>query len=342
MDDDWPFRTIADALARQAGEAPRGLRLKATPLTGGLVSESVQSVAAHYADGGGRARVDKFVLKRLTGQACREADVYKALSGTSIGQLAPVLIGINRQMDGTVRLIVQQLVPGHPWPWRDARAVSSVLHTLAALHAADAAATFTAQITDWNFELELEERAARLIVRLENARVALREAGIELRLPMIRRLAAGLPGWRRQLLSFSPLPTTVIHGDVHSGNVVLPKPKARPAAILIDWERARLGSPLEDVSSWLQSLGFWEPVARRRHDTLLGEYLRARGLSRMPTRDLRNAYWLAAASNCLGGSLEYHVEVATTREMPEPKRVSALRAVRDQLRILRRAEACAN
>ena len=39
--------------------------------------------------------------------------------------------------------------------------------------------------------------------------------------------------------------------------------------VLIDWARARAGSPFEDVSSWLQSLGFWEPAVKRKHDTLL-------------------------------------------------------------------------
>jgi hypothetical protein len=129
---------------------------------------------------------------------------------------------------------------------------------------------------------------------------------------------------------------------VHSGNVVLHAHEAKHAPVLLDWARARMGSPLEDVSSWLQSLSFWEPAARRRHDTLLGEYLSARGLGATLTRDLRNAYWLAAASNCFAGSLEYYVDVATAREVLPSERLAAVSAVRDQLRILRRAEACSD
>jgi hypothetical protein len=45
---------------------------------------------------------------------------------------------------------------------------------------------------------------------------------------------------------------------------------------LIDWARARRGSPFEDVASWLHSLGCWEPEARRRHDSLLTDVISTR------------------------------------------------------------------
>jgi Ser/Thr protein kinase RdoA (MazF antagonist) len=340
MDSESAFVSIAQAIARRTGEAPNSLRLRVTPLTGGLVSESVQSVAAHYVDGRGRARLERFVVKQLAGEARREAAIYRGLMRSAVRQLAPALVSIDADEHGTVQLVIQQVVPCHRWPWRDVSAVTSVLHTLAVLHQAKAPSTLTAYISDWDFELELQARAARLIERLEQQRTALRVAGVDLRLALLRRLGARLPVWRRQLLRFSPLPSTIIHGDVHSGNVVLHAHQAKHAPLLIDWARARMGSPLEDVSSWLQSLSFWEPVARRRHDTLLGKYLSARGLSATLTRDLRNAYWCAAASNCFAGSLEYHVELASAREVPPSERLAALRAVRDQLRILRRAEAC--
>src|SRR5919108_667753 len=72
-------------------------------------------------------------------------------------------------------------------------------------------------------------------------------------------------------------------------------------AVLLDWARARRGSPLEDVSSWLQSLGYWELEARRRHDTLLRRYLKARAFAGELSRAVRDAYWLAAACNVLAG-----------------------------------------
>lgn len=77
--------------------------------------------------------------------------------------------------------------------------------------------------------------------------------------------------------------------------------------MLIDWGRARIGSPLEDVSSWLQSLGYWEPRARRKHDPVLVHDLAYRGVEGGLSEALRTAYWVAGASNALAGALEHHV-----------------------------------
>lgn len=77
----------------------------------------------------------------------------------------------------------------------------------------------------------------------------------------------------------------------------------------IDWARARFGSPLEDLASWLHSLGWWEPEARRRHDTLLRVYLEARSSKQRITTELRTLYWYASASNGLSGAIRYHLLV---------------------------------
>lgn len=339
-------RSSIDAvLARHTGRAERELELEIAPLSGGLVSASVKSVRARYRDRDGTERVRRFVVKQLDGTARREAEVYRALAGTSVQRLAPALVAVERCEGGRCELFLQQIVPQNPWPWRDVGVAASVLRSLAGLHEAEAAAALREHVRDWNYERELELQAARLIECLEMNRAVLRGAGVDLRLSLIRRLAARLSELRRQLLSQGPFGTTVIHGDVHPGNVmVLERGQNEDAEahqpILLDWARARLGSPLEDVSSWLQCLGYWEPVARSRHDTLLGEYLRARGRSARPTRELRDAYWLAAASNTFAGALLYHVSVALTPERPAEERHAALGAVRDQLRILRRADAC--
>jgi aminoglycoside phosphotransferase (APT) family kinase protein len=109
--------------------------------------------------------------------------------------------------------------------------------------------------------------------------------------------------------------------------------------VLLDWGRARLGSPLEDVSCWLQSLGTWEPEARRRHDSLLASYLAARGLPPRLDRALRTAYWLAGASNALSGALLHHLSVLLDDAQPEAARWPAARSARDLVRVLRQADA---
>jgi hypothetical protein len=76
------------------------------------------------------------------------------------------------------------------------------------------------------------------------------------------------------------------------------------------WLAARPGAPLEDVSAWVQSLGHWEPQARRYHDTLVRQYLAARGLEPRLDRTFRRLYWIAGACNALAGALRYHFVTA--------------------------------
>lgn len=92
---------------------------------------------------------------------------------------------------------------------------------------------------------------------------------------------------RRELLTFLPFGKVAIHGDVHTGNVLVRRHPGGAEPVLIDWGRARGGSPLEDLSAWLQSLGYWEPQARRRHDTLI-------------SRTSQRAAWTAAFPPILG------------------------------------------
>ena len=88
------------------------------------------------------------------------------------------------------------------------------------------------------------------------------------------------------------------------------------------------------------SLGRWEPRVRRRHDTLLQGYLAARGFDARLLPSVREAYWLAAASNSLSGALGYQLSVALdTAGHTARERVAAVAAVRQHLRVIRRADA---
>jgi aminoglycoside phosphotransferase (APT) family kinase protein len=148
-----------------------------------------------------------------------------------------------------------------------------------------------------------------------------------------------LPKLRRTLLNGSEFPVTLIHGDAHPGNALLRGRSATERTVLLDWGRARAGSPLEDVASWLQSLGYWEPEAKRRHDTLFRRYLESRAMPPELTRSLRDHYWLAGMCNILSGSLRYHLWVAGGgAEAPSSVRAESLGAARDQLRVIRRAD----
>jgi aminoglycoside phosphotransferase (APT) family kinase protein len=111
--------------------------------------------------------------------------------------------------------------------------------------------------------------------------------------PPAKRIVLSLCKWRKALLGFTPFGPCILHGDVHPGNVMIRAHRGHEAQpVLIDWERARAGSALEDVSSWLQSL-FWEREARRRHDSIFASYLSAIGMERRLTSEIRAAYWIA-------------------------------------------------
>jgi aminoglycoside phosphotransferase (APT) family kinase protein len=120
---------------------------------------------------------------------------------------------------------------------------------------------------------------------------------------------------------------------------VVRRRNCRDEPVLIDWGRARIGSPLEDVSSWLHSLAEWEPEVRRRHDTLFVSYLTARGMDGRLPSDLRAAYWFAGASNAFSGGLLYHLAQMLDQRATSRRRLRAAYSAREWIRVLRRADA---
>jgi aminoglycoside phosphotransferase (APT) family kinase protein len=54
----------------------------------------------------------------------------------------------------------------------------------------------------------------------------------------------------------------VIHGDAHPGNAIIRQRTATQEAILLDWGRARIGSPLEDEKQAAHQRVAGRPQAR--------------------------------------------------------------------------------
>lgn len=271
---------IAGPIARFAGARlsapPSAIQIAARPLQGGLVSRSVQWIVARGPDNGGC----RFVAKQLEGTERREARVHLALMASPVRSLAPSLLGLHDRGEGPSWLFLEALSPVHPWPWQDVEHVGDVLRALASLHQLSRASV-AASLAGWDYEQELTGAGARLVDLLVCHNVELKALGLGNCAWFVRGFVERLAAARHRMLGQPEVPASLIHGDVHSGNVVLCA-RARGGGIrpvFLDWGRARIGSPLEDVSSWLQSLGFWEPRARRQHDTLLRIYLRARGLA---------------------------------------------------------------
>lgn len=360
-------RTEQEALrsfvARYCQVAPERVALSCKRLAGGL--ESVTVTRAHariVAPEDGTRRRDRrrslaFVAKHLEGGPSREAAVYERVVQPRAPWAAPALLGVEHlapRLDGhpgqpSCRLFLEWVRPVRCWPWAQSPSIQRVLELLARLHALPVNTLDTgdagpgvhdmrAVLGSWDYEAELAAAARAALRVLEQVRHP-DFARARRSLPALRRVVAALPAMRRHLLGAAPLGTAILHGDVHSGNVLVRREGGQQQPLLIDWARARVGSPLEDVSSWLQSLGYWEPQARRRHDTLLAGYLAARGLPSRLDRALRDAYWLASASNILAGALVFYLDLAVHARTPRERHI-AVHAAEDGLRIVRRADAC--
>ena len=334
-----PSRSIAVLGAQLHGGPLHHLRVETREISGGLESGDVVHVIASYQDAAGRRRRWPLVIKHLRGEMVREADVYQGLVAAHASAWSPRLLAVERGGPSDARMYLEALYPVSRWPWRDTSFARQVLDRLAGLHAAELSPSSTAALVAWNYDAELEASA---VSTLEMLAVSRRDC----RLPFpsgthqrVRRVILALGAMRRQLMDFPNLGRAPIHGDIHPGNVLVRRRAGTAEPALLDWSRARIGSPLEDVSSWLQSLGYWEPETRRRHDTLLAHYLRSRGADGRLLPDFRVAYWLAGASNALSGALRYHLSVALDHRTGRVRRASAARAARDWLRVLRRADA---
>ena len=328
---------VAAFVRRHCAVEVERVLLDVQPLLGGLESRAVARVQAEALVYQGTPRTFTFVVKRLDGAGNRELAMYDLLAAAG-ARAIPELVGVQAVSPSTSYLFLEWIPPAS-WPWAERALVSHVLDQLADIHAALSVAPLSGSLGAWDYESELLPTAEETLKTLEVAVQTSALASLGQQAPALRRVVAALPGMRRQLMSSSPMGQAVVHGDVHSGNVLIREVTGTRSAVLLDWARARLGSPLEDVSSWLESLGHWEPVVRRQRVALLRHYLRARGLPAASARDVYVWYWVAAASNALAGALRYHLQQAMrVSESGSGRQVDAVRAVRDHLRAIERAD----
>jgi hypothetical protein len=329
--------SIRGWMERIAGGSLSHARVERRPLRGGIEAPEVGLVTIRYRDVLGRPRILRYVSKRLSGRAVREAVVHSSLVARYAADLAPRLLAVEFSDWGDAWLCLEAIQRVRAWPWRDLSAVRDVLDRLARFH--QAAADGAALVPEWDYD-------AAIRVCAEETRFALAECAMKPDLSSLAkyrrpldRIVLALPQLRSQLLSERPFGAVPIHGDVHTGNALVRRRGRREEAVLLDWGRARIGSPLEDVSSWLWSLGSWENGVRQRHDTLLAAYLSARGFEQKLTSQVRAAYWMAGASNALAGAVLHHLSIAADERESTRRRRAAARSAQDWLRVVRRADA---
>jgi Phosphotransferase enzyme family len=305
------------------------------PLRGGLQAAGVFRVEAQLRSPGGHLRPVQFVVKRVHSELRREWAVYRTLEAHGAEAIAPRLLDVIH-LGATALLFLEWVRPVCAWPWRDVNAAGQVLVRLARLHQGPWK-TGTAESILWAYDHTLHQSGQ---ATLETLQRVVREQGAaqwQAAVPMTTRLVAALSEIRCVLLATSPH-AVWIHGDMHPGNVIMRRGTAGVEPVLLDWARARPGSALEDVSAWVQSLGHWEPQARRLHDTLVRLYLLARGLEPVLSRDFRRLYWVAGACNALAGALQYHLMTFAQARTPT-QQVKTQTMVQKWLRVIRRADA---
>jgi aminoglycoside phosphotransferase (APT) family kinase protein len=326
------IRIIQRFVRRRFGIA-RPADIEVSPLCGGLESEGIACVTVW---GGGENSGCRFVVKPLSGPAVREAAVHRTLGRALPDGPVPELLGWESAGPDEGYLFIEWVERTSSWPWTHPSCAALVLDSMADIH--NSGALLPASAATWDYEAELRISARSTVeLYMDVWRNGQRPAARAM-VRTLERVTEALPEMRTQLMAYTG--TALLHGDVHPGNAIITESRTGPRAVLLDWGRARSGSPLEDVSSWLQTLAFWEPEARRSHDTLFRWYLDRADWAEGLSRKLRDAYWLAGACNAMAGALRYHMAVTLDEERTDMERAQSRAAAADWLRILRRADVC--
>jgi Ser/Thr protein kinase RdoA (MazF antagonist) len=202
-------------------------------LPGGFVARSVERLTLHLADGH-----DPVELVRKDAAAHEIAGLRAAQAARTEATAIPELVAHGRDW------LIIPFAPGSPLDWDDPAAPANLFDSLAVLHARyQGGAGLPAEIPrvtpawwqslcrDW-VDPRLPEHAAR------------HPAAVITRARALVGRAAGLPAVAAVLAS---LPPTLIHGDVHPGNILVDPGAGR--ATLIDWGNSRVGPAALDLAN---------------------------------------------------------------------------------------------
>jgi streptomycin 6-kinase len=320
---------IAAFIGRRWNVPAEDFRVEVRPLRGGL--ESTVARALIFPRSRPSALPAQLVIKTLRADQAREGAIYETLWRHL--DTPPAIRVLGRDSDGqNTYLFLEHARRLSSWPWSNTNHAAAVCRELARFHERR---ELPVEAFAWDYEGELALSAAGTLAIATTARDAFGNR-YWCRLGDLTRVVAARSQIRERLLATE---TTVLHGDVHPGNVILRAGRRGTRVVLIDWARARIGSPMEDVASWLHALGCWEPEARRRHDTLIREYLAARRTPRTFSTDVRTTYWLASASNGLSGAIRYHLAVLADPASAPAARYDSHRALVAWTRVIRRVAA---
>lgn len=331
LDEETPRRLIE----RRCG-SPRELVLEGERLRHGLEAAAVVRMTARFRRPTGSRGVWRWVVKWLPPGTPRELAVLRRLE-RGRAPFSPDVLAVEPAAAGGSLVHMEWVRPVRLWPWSDLAVTRKVMRRFARIHDDLDDRLDAADLPPWDYEDELQRSAWATVWHLEHLPPEARPRVIRRAIPASYRIAEALPAIRRQLRAWGRADEGWIHGDLHSGNVLLRARGGRRAPVLLDWGRTRRGSRLEDLSSWMLSLGHWEPRVARRHDRLLRDYLEAAGARPRLDPGFRDAYWLAGACNAMAGALRFRV-AAAAQARTERERRHALAAAAPWARALRRAD----
>jgi fructosamine-3-kinase len=261
---------LPPALLAWVAERTAGARIEhctVHPLPGGAVSGLVERITLHLAaaPGGGRCMQEVQVVRKraLTHEA---AGLGAAQVIRPAASAIPELITWGEDEEGA--WLISPFLPGSPLPDRDAPVPANLFDSLARLHARFRGAvnvpTGIPRVDpDW-----WQQLCHQWVLPQVGRHRGRHPAGTITRASALISRVAVHPAIRRTLTRLS---STLLHGDVHPGNVLINGQRAW----LIDWGSCRVGPAMLDLANLvsLDSDGFavyrqtWEEVTGSPLDT---------------------------------------------------------------------------
>jgi Phosphotransferase enzyme family len=154
----------------------------------------------------------QLVIKTLRSGQTREVEVYEAL--WRYLDMPPTIRVLGRDCHGpNTYLFLEHAERISNWPWSDTEHAAAVCRELARFHDCR---VLPVERFLWDYERELSSSAVETLAIATDAR-DLSGRGYWRRPGDLKRVVAMLPRIRAQLLTSE---TTVLHGDVHPGNVI--------------------------------------------------------------------------------------------------------------------------